>query len=286
VLRTLAYSDVFDFPLTVDEIHRYLVETAATLEQVDAAVATLAPARVRRIEGLVALAGREELAALRRGRELLAARLWPAARRQGLGLARLPFVRMVAVTGALAAGNPSADGDLDYFLVTAPRRLWLCRTAVIQRVRLARLRGHVLCPNYLVSEQALELEEPSLYAARELAQMQPLTGGDLYRRVRAANPWVARYLPNATGAPKAAGSCVEPRPGLARRAVESVLRSALGERLESWVSRRKIREIRGQARELAEVTLDRDRCKGHTSGHARRILRAYEERVRALGLDG
>ncbi|MGH2582056.1 MAG: hypothetical protein ACRDFQ_04080, partial [Anaerolineales bacterium] len=38
VLFTLAYSDVFDYPLTVEEIHRYLIGHGARQEEVHDAI--------------------------------------------------------------------------------------------------------------------------------------------------------------------------------------------------------------------------------------------------------
>ena len=54
--------------------------------------------------------------------------------RYGLTIARLPFVRMVAVPGALTMDNVEPGDDVDYLIVTAPDRLWLCRAVVIELV--------------------------------------------------------------------------------------------------------------------------------------------------------
>ncbi|HNB53918.1 MAG TPA: hypothetical protein PK530_18370, partial [Anaerolineales bacterium] len=39
ILQTLAYSDIFDYPLTASEIHRYLIGIPTTLEAIRTSLA-------------------------------------------------------------------------------------------------------------------------------------------------------------------------------------------------------------------------------------------------------
>src|SRR2546422_753264 len=84
---------------------------------------------------------------------------------------RLPFVRLVAVTGALAMNNARAGDDIDLFILAQPGRLWLCRLLVLGVVKLAARRGHTLCPNFLLSTGRLRLSERNLFTAHEVVQM-------------------------------------------------------------------------------------------------------------------
>ena len=127
-----------------------------------------------------------------------------AAARYGALIAKLPFVRMVAVTGSLAVENAEAADDIDYLIVTSKGRLWLPRAMTILVVRLGGLRGVTLCPNYLLSESALALSERDPYTARELFQMRPLIGHDVHARMLAANMWCRELLPNWSGSTETA----------------------------------------------------------------------------------
>lgn len=284
VLRTVAYSDVFDFPLRVDEIHRYLAATRASLGQVREAVERLVPAHLFFADGLVGLARRRELIEVRRRRESAARAIWPRAVAYGRRIAGLPFVRMVAITGSLAVGNLASGGDADYLIVTEAGRVWLARALVIQLVRAARLRGAALCPNFLLSESALQLQERNLYVARELAQMVPVAGAAIYREMRSANSWTDELLPNASGPPRS----VDPAAGPATRLqplAEAALRTRAGALLERWEMNRKIRELSRASDDEPEVKLGAERCQGHAHGHGRRILSAYAERLRELSIE-
>ena len=146
IIKTLTYADVFDYPLTLHEIHRYLVEEHATVEQVHEGLSAGDFVSQNIVEKSIyyALPGRDQIIETRLNRSKIAFGLWPAAIKYGAMMARLPFVRMVAVTGSLAVDNESTN-DIDYLIVTKPGRLWLCRAMVILVVRWARLQGVEVC---------------------------------------------------------------------------------------------------------------------------------------------
>jgi hypothetical protein len=282
VLRTLAYSDVFDFPLTLNEIHRYLIEHSNTPETLHSVLARLSQATQDR--ELYTLHGREGNFALRRRRAANAARLWPQARRFGRLIAALPFVRMVAVTGALASDNVETGADLDYLIVTRPGRLWLVRAMVLALNRVARFFGlrTELCPNYLLSTNQLALQDRDLFTAQELARMIPLSGLDVYATMRAANSWTDEFLPNATGAPAGVGSAR--RPSLLKRTIETLLLLPPVSWLEAWEMKRKIAKFSREGQLNSETRFSADYCKGHFDGHKQATLAAFESRLRELGV--
>ena len=299
IVRTLAYVDVFDYPLTAAEIHHYLMGLPAPAVQVNRALQNgrLSASMLSRRDGYFTLRGREAIVATRQRREAGARQMWREATHYGRRIAALPFVRMVAVTGSLAVNNVEPAGDIDYLIVTANDRLWLCRAFTILLVRLAERRGVTLCPNYLLSERALRLNERNLYTAHELAQMIPLAGIETYRRMRQLNDWTAEWLPNATDLPPHAAHIPKParQPRRAvQRLAEPVLRGSIGARVEQWEMTRKVRKFTGQvaARESAaapkdhEIAFSADWCKGHFDGHGNRVLHEYERRLEAVGYGG
>ncbi|GBD09926.1 hypothetical protein HRbin22_02188 [Candidatus Thermoflexus japonica] len=279
ILGALVYADLFDYPLTLEEVHRYLIAWPASLAEVSERI-TQSPwlrARITCHDGMWTLRGREDLVRLRQRRTAIAARLWPDALRYGRILATLPYTRMVAVTGALAMDNVEEEDDIDYLIVTTPGRLWLCRAMAIGVVRWAARRGRTLCPNYFLSERALVLEDRNLFTAHELAQMIPIAGLAVYQRMRALNPWTARFLPNAWGPPWS----VEVAPAIRREltaCLEALGHMPPGDWLEAWERQRKIRKF--SARPAEEVRFDADHCQGHFDGHGRRTLTAFAERFR------
>lgn len=291
ILRTVLYADVFSFPLTVAEIHFFLIHDhpVSVIEIRSALTTSPALARLLRREGdFIALHGREAFIRERERREMATRQLWPLAEHYGRWLARLPYVRMVAITGALAMRNAAAhDDDLDFFLLTAPGRVWLARACAIVLVRLARLRGVTLCPNYIAAETALEQDHQTLFIAHEVAQMIPVYGLDLYAALRAANPWVAACLPNASGHFHSAQTAVHGRLWhMLKQLAETALNNRLGDALENWEHRRKRSRFAPQARQPhSAARIDEQQVKGHFNDYGHHVMAAYAERLRAFGLD-
>lgn len=284
ILCTLAYADVFDYPLTPRQIHRYLVGVVTDYSDV---LQTLesdpwATSRLEHRDGYVTLPQRDEIVELHRRRAEVAAHMWPIAVRYARKIAAIPFVRAVALTGALAVDNVDPGDDFDFLIVTAVGRLWLTRAMVIGLVvKPAARRGHEVCPNYLLSERTLDFKDQNLYVAHELAQMVPLAGVGIYRRIRAVNCWTSRFLPNASGLPRSIDRFAAP-PSSAGSLSEVALGTFLGGQLERFERRRKIRRFTAQQNNTGAACFSVDRCKGHFESNEQTILEAFDERLRAL----
>jgi len=279
ILHTAVYADIFDYPLTLAEIHRYLTGTSATVETVAKAL----PGILRQVGDYYTLPGREGTVPTRQYRQQVAARLWPRARYFGALIARLPFVRMVAITGSLAMDNVEKDADLDYLIVTASGHLWLSRAMILTLDRMATLQGVRLCPNYIISQDMLEFSSHNLYTAHELAQMVPLSGMDIYHQIRALNAWVEDFLPNADGAPpRTLANAEAGSVSWARTWLEAVLLTPPGAWLEDWEMRRKIRKLRRENADNPEAVFSPDLCKGHSHRHGQKTENVLRQRLESI----
>lgn len=279
IVRTISYVDIFDYPLTLAEVHRYLIGVPAPLNTVQKILSNgkLIPHHLSRQDEYFTLPGREEVVAIRRQRTAAANELWPAAIHYGRLIGALPFVKMVAVTGSLAVDNPYGDVDIDYFVVTENDRLWLCQMMVIAIVKWAARQGITLCPNYFITERALAFPDQNLYIAREIAQMVPLSGLGMYQQLRQINGWTAQFLPNAEGP----GKIIQDEPvrgRVLRSFIETTLRTRPGSWLEQWEMGRKIRKFGQDTRANTETSFAPDWCKGHFDAHSQRILNQYASR--------
>jgi len=288
IFRTVLYADVFDYPLTLDEIHRYLIGESLPLESIHSSLVSSSwlSQRINRVNGYYVASGRAALAETRHHRSAHAKNLWRDALWYGRMIAYCPFVRMVAVTGALAMDNVQPNDDIDYLIVTAPRRVWLTRACAIVIVRLARIAGVNLCPNYVLSESALTQARLDLYVAHEMAQMIPIAGYDMYRRMRAVNVWVEKFLPNARSLPRA-NPVDEPRRlwRTLQRLCEKLFSGSLGDALEKWERDRKMKKFQLQMHSSnSAALLDETQVKGHFNDYGRRALKEYEARCKSAGL--
>ena len=189
---------------------------------------------------------------------------------------------MVAVTGALSMSNIVGKPDIDLLVITQPGRVWLCRRLLILQVRLARLFGDDLCPNYILSSEHLELDQRDFFTAHELAQMVPLYGQALYRQMIEQNGWAARYLPAAF--PVRTEPLASQSSKGAKRFFERLLGARPFDAWERWELRRLRRKLAPLIGKAAEVVCSPDQCKGHTGLHRASVLTRYRERLEQLGI--
>jgi hypothetical protein len=150
------------------------------------------------------------------------------------------------------------------------------------------LEGVEICPNFVISVDALGQFERSFFTAHELAQMIPLYGIDVYEALLAANSWAQRFLPNAFPALLAAV------PGrtlrcfrAAKRSAEWVFGGSLGDWWERRESQAKIRRLAAQAQDsgTCATSFTAECCKGHLQDHGSSIRRAYARRLQRVGLE-
>ena len=276
VFDTLLYSDIFNFPLTAAEIHRYLSGRTATFDEV-CRVLDSDPIFVK--EGnYFTLPGRREIVVLREKRERRSRELLPAALAYGYGIGSLPFVRMVALTGSLAVHNVSKNFDFDYMLVTKPGRLWTARAFVLLYGRWTRMRGYTICPNLIVSENSLVWHQRDLYSARDFCQMIPIAGIDVYQKLMMANPWVGEFLPNAYGE-LLGGSLEKLKLNFMQNILEYLLRGSLGDRLEHWEMERKIARFSKQEGFSEETIFSAEICQGNFDHHRQRTQQEFQIRM-------
>ncbi len=302
ILEALTYSDIFEYPLTLDELHRYL-PARAQADELAVALVSL-NGQVKQRNEFYFLAGRDEIVEIRKRREARSQKLVSIALRYGRILGALPFIRMVALTGSLAVFNVSKKADFDYMLVTAKGRVWTARAFALLFNRLVRPFGHTICPNLIVSETALEWPLHDLYSARELFQMIPITGLDVYREVMEVNGWAEEILPNASmslrGANVASDEAISnlmteipSSKGIASSdfaslhsillaITEWVLRSKLGDRFEHWEMTRKIARFSKQPGFGEETIFTTEVCQGNFHHHRKWTHEIYQQRLNDL----
>ena len=282
VLQTLTYSDIFDYPLTAPEVHKYLTGMEASFEEV---LQALEDGPGRRTGKYFTLSGREAIVSIRLDREARSQKLLPLALRYGRILGGLPYIRMVALTGSLAVMNVSETADFDYMLVAARGRVWTARAFALALNRLTRLHGYTICPNLIVSETTLEWRLHDLYSARELCQMIPIMGLVVYNRLMKANQWVRTFLPNAFI--ESNSLRFETTQGFApafRSLLELPLRGKLGDRFESWEMNRKVSRLSKQAGFGEETNFNADVCQGNFHRHRSLTRGKFESKLAALAI--
>jgi hypothetical protein len=203
-------------------------------------------------------------------------------------IARLPFVRMVALSGSVAHLNADDSADLDLFVITSRRRVWTVTVIALAAARLCGWRKR-LCLNYVVSERAMWVAPADLFSANQIVHLQPLIGQAMYLRFLEANRFVERFYPNfRPRALRLRGGPTDPgtdgwsagRPWAAALQVfERVLDWTLAPLLESIcrvVYRTHLRHRSHTWTSRDQVRLEPECLKLHTSSHRREVMERFE----------
>ncbi len=284
-LRSVTYASLFDYPLTLAQLHASLVEMRADAPSVASwwRDSAFLQATVEHRDGHYFPSGRADLLHTRARREALSRDLLEREHRVLSLVARMPFVRMVALSGSLAHLNAERSADLDLFVITAPGRVWSVTLSVLVISRLLGWRKR-MCLNYVISERAMAIEPADLFSANQIIHLRPVVGHDVFEQFVNANPFVKRFYPNfdANAAP-AQPKTQDPRPKtLAERALAfgpGALLELMARAIYGWHLKRRAATWQS----IDQVRLEAECLKLHTSSHRAATLERYEAAVaRAL----
>lgn len=226
ILKTLAYFDVFGYPLTKEELWRLRygytdnpdlrMTYADFIRALDGSGSLHGVAE--RSSGFYFLPGREENVATRQRAVKWFEEKMKIAKRAIKKLRWVPFLRAVFVCNTLAGPGLEKGSDIDVFVVVRKGRLWLARllaTIVLSLFGLRRTKKIFkdrVCLSFYVTDDNLNLSKIALdedlsgaasaksdiYLMYWLAQLIPIYDPDnLHTSIQRANQWVKKYLPNA-----------------------------------------------------------------------------------------
>lgn len=196
VQATVKYAGFFNFPLVSEEIHFWLIS----------------PYRVPRKKINLFLPGD-----LTKAEQMARAALTKSsdekinfAKNLAKKLKYIPGIKMMALTGSVAAKNSYPSDDIDLFFITSPHTLWLVRPLVLFVISIFYRRRHpgedhskaadAFCPNLWLDSISCTISENkrNLYTAHEILQIIPLLDRDgTYQSFLYRNRWVKNYLANA-----------------------------------------------------------------------------------------
>lgn len=231
VLLTLMYFDVFRHPLTIDEVFRFCQWEACTLTEVASSIEELQTiGMVKGRDGFFFLSDAEHFIDLRHERNHRAIKYSRKAEKWSQFISRFPFVRTVCISGSLSKGTMDKDGDIDYFIITEPGRLWVARTLLIlfKKVFLLNSKKY-FCVNYFIDTGHLSIPDRNLFAATEITFLKPMRDSSAFRHFIEENRWSALFYPNHN---RKAENIPPTHNGMLKRYSENLLSGKLGEWLD------------------------------------------------------
>ncbi|MFA5127168.1 MAG: hypothetical protein WC465_04220 [Patescibacteria group bacterium] len=213
ISKTLAYFDIFDYPLTATEVWKWLYRphSPVTLAKVRECLSSgqWLQEKISATEGFYCLKGRENIFLLRKQNNNWAERKFAKVVRLVKFYRYLPFIKLIAVCNSLAYSNARNDSDIDLFVVTSKDKIWLARFWAVLLVQLLGLRQtdkkrkDTFCFSFFIDEdylniQSILLGQHDIYSAYWVQQVLPVFDPEnIYPKFLAANQWYKEYLPNS-----------------------------------------------------------------------------------------
>jgi hypothetical protein len=210
ILKTLAYGDIFDFPMKAWEIHKWLINRKSSLQEIEKALLSLSnKGKIKNKKGIYYLKSRKGLLSIRQKRREISERRISEAR-WVIGLLKvIPWIKLVGISGDLAMENSNEKSDIDLFIVSQKNRLYLSRLISLSILGFLGKRRRredkedtaagKFCVNLLVEEDQISFDKKDLYLAHEILQMKLLWEREgMYSRLLEENSWVFDTLPNWT----------------------------------------------------------------------------------------
>ena len=213
IVKTIAFFDMFDYPLTANEIWRNLglkselVRVMEALEGITPLSPPLSGGIIESENGFYFLSGRQELVAERQKRYSAADRKFKRASRLAKIYKFIPWVKLIAIGNLMGAHNLKPESDIDFFIITEKKRIWLARFFCVALAQVLGLRPkpgktkNKVCLSFFVSQAAMDLSglmlAEDVYFIYWLAGLAPIYDrGGVYEEFMEKNNWLKNELPN------------------------------------------------------------------------------------------
>ncbi len=193
ILATVNLAHQFDSAFTAEQVFRYL-RVKTTREIFDRTLAQLQ--QKNQIFESHNVLFTKNLCKIYQQKKLWSRALFSRHRPVLWLLSRMPWVNYISLTGANAFESCQPRDDIDLFLITAKNRLWICYTLLVIFSKILHKRS-VLCLNYLIDENNLQILQCNYFTAVQILQMLPLCQNDLGEQLIRQNDWIFDFLPNA-----------------------------------------------------------------------------------------
>jgi predicted nucleotidyltransferase len=234
IINTLVYFDIFNYPLKREEIFFFIGQRCSE-NNIDSALQLLATeGKVFRLGDFYSLQNDSGVAERRLQGNYRAIQQLSIASRISRVLFHFPYVRGVGISGSLSKNFADEKSDIDFFIITAPNRLWIARSMMHLFKKFTYLFGkqNWFCMNYYVDRIGLEIIEKNIYTATEMATILPFEGMFVFHDLYAANDWVQGFLPNYFHKiPQEKGK----RKMFLKAFIEKIFNTKFGDKLDDWL---------------------------------------------------
>lgn len=281
ILKTICYADMFSYPLTLDEIHQGLFEFQISKEELQRVLteSSLLRGYLNHIDDFYLLQGREALVTERKIRQHQTRELLNKYQQVINTVIAMPFVRMVAFSGATSFENSRYGDDIDLFIIAEKNRAWTVNFGITLFHKLSK-QAKVLCHNFIIDTNHYHILKEDLFTAHQVISLKPIFGYAVYRQFLDQNQWIHRFFPNARCS-EANHYQFMPTAGqrYQKKVWERILASPVGNIVEHQLFQHHGNYLRKQIQhgKISGMKLETGYLKKHSNDHKNKILTLFED---------
>ncbi len=208
ILLTLAYFDIFSYPLSSFQILKFLKIKSTYSDILDVLEDLKKENKISEYSSFWFLQGKDNLSSERFKKFNYFKRKIKKAKKFSYLISVLPFVRAIFVSNIIGDHNLKNSSDIDFLIITSSKRIWLARFFCTIIAKFLGLRPNKktkkdkICLSFYISEDALNLENQILNE-KDFYFIYWLSGLDLIfsknnidKFFYQENQWIKKYLPN------------------------------------------------------------------------------------------
>lgn len=251
ILRTLAFFDIFNRPMMLEEIRHYLYEIQASKLMVLLGLQNLQKKKIiLEKNSYFCLINNRKILTSFEEQKTLCQKRWQKVNRVVKFLAMAPFVKNISIINSLAFGTSRKDSDIDILLITKKNRLWTARALVVVILEILGqnknrwYQANKFCLGFAFDDERLNLDNLRLrppaggdiYFSFWLASLMPVFDRKIYQKLIEKNSWIFKVFPNWTAEEI---DCRQEK----KSYLEKILAGKFGDRLERFLANAQIKRI-------------------------------------------
>jgi len=284
LLKKLIYFDIFSYPLLPKEVVTYCDYQNLSLEEGISVLENLKAKKLINYEAGFYYLGTDPTKVKQRIEDnRLADKRIRTAIKYAKFISNFPYVRAVLISGSLSKNVMKPDSDIDFFIITKPGRLWVCRAILtfFKKVFLGNSYRN-FCLNYFIDTESLEIPDKNIFTATEIVFILPMFNYPMYQQFMAANQWCYSEFPNIELHPEIAN--IKPHQKT-KSIIESLMNNGFGDWLDAkcfslianyW--RKKFSHF-DEKRFSLYLRSQKNVSKHHPNGYQESVLKKYVEKI-------
>lgn len=207
ILKTVSFYDIFDYPLTGNEIFTNLFQPTQNCSYFKIIKSLENNNTLKFDQGFYFLPKRKEIVQLRKQRYLITQEKIKKHLKYIKLISRIPTVQSIFICNTLSYVNAQANSDIDLFIITKKNKIWSTRLTAALLMKILNKRPtqtdqkDKICLSFFITEDNLNLEQLTIaddvYFYYWISQLLPIYDlNNLHKQFSQENSWLKKHLPN------------------------------------------------------------------------------------------